>query len=129
MEKENMLKTFVNGCKSVAKSAADGFSSFFGNFVKGDLVTKLSYFIMGFGCLARKQIGKGLLYLGVQAVYIYYMIQTGIYYLMMLPTLGTQSQGEVWDEELQIFKVVQGDNSMLLLLFGVIAAVSVVGFL
>ena len=129
MEKGNMLTTFIDGVKAIGKSVANGFTSFFANFVKGDIITKISYFIMGFGCLARKQIVKGLLYLGVQIGYLYYMLQTGAYYISMLPTLGTQSQGEVWDEELQIFRVVQGDNSMLLLLFGVISVCITIGFL
>ena len=129
MEKGNMLTTFIDGVKAVGKSVAEGFKTFFSNFTKGDIITKISYFIMGFGCLARKQIVKGLLYLGVQIAYLYYMLQTGAYYISMLATLGTQSQGEVWDEELQIFKVVQGDNSMLLLLFGVISVCITIGFL
>jgi len=129
MKLNETFASFASGCKSIVKSMKKGIVSFFEHFIKGDMITKVSYFIMGFGCLARKQIGKGLLYLGIQIVYLYYMLQTGIYYLSMLSTLGINSQGEIWDEELQIFRVVQGDNSMLLLLFGVITVCITIGFL
>ena len=47
------------------------------------------------------------------------MIGSGSYYLPMLKTLGVNQQGEVWNEIKQIFEIQKGDNSMLLLLFGV----------
>lgn len=96
-------------------------------FIKGDYITEISYIIMGFGCMARHQIVKGLLYLVVQVAYIYYIIQTGAYYLVMFKTLGIQAQGEVWNEELQIYQAVKGDNSMILLLFGVVTICLTVG--
>lgn len=97
----------------------NGFISYFTNFKKGNLKTKLSYFIMGSGMFLNGQITKGLIYLGIQVAYINFMITQGIYYLGMLATLGIKTQGEAWNEELQIFEVQKGDNSMLLLLFGV----------
>lgn len=95
--------------------------NFFISFIKGDLITKTSYFVMGFGSLARKQYVKGLFFLLIQVLYIIFMVSSGGYYLSMLKTLGINTQGEVWDEKAQIFRVQQGDNSMLLLLFGVSA--------
>lgn len=111
------------GIKRFFKAIGCGIYNFFTQFIKGDWITKVSYFIMGFGMLARKQIVKGCLFLGFQILYIYFMIQSGIYYLSMLSTLGVQQQGEAWDEAAQIFRVTQGDNSMLLLLFGVSAVI------
>ena len=46
---------------------------------KGNIVTKLSMVIMGLGNIAHKQIGKGIMFLAVEAAYIWYMIQSGIY--------------------------------------------------
>lgn len=37
----------------------------------------------------------------------------------MLPSLGTKEQQEVWNETLQIYEYIQGDNSVLILLYGV----------
>ena len=73
---------------------------------------------MGFGSFGRKQFVKGFLLI-IQIIYILFMVNSGGYYLSMFPTLGTTTQGEVWDEAAQIYRISQGDNSMLLLLFGV----------
>ena len=48
-------------------------------FVNGDWKTKLSYLVMGFGCLARGQILRGLLFLLFEIVFIGYMILSGAY--------------------------------------------------
>ena len=53
-----------------------------------EIITKLSLLIMGLGNIAHKQIGKGIMFLAVEAAYIWYMIQSGIYNLSMLPSLG-----------------------------------------
>ena len=50
---------------------------------KGNIITKLSLLIMGLGNIAHKQIGKGIMFLAVEAAYIWYMIQSGIYNLSM----------------------------------------------
>jgi len=86
---------------------------------KGDIFTRLSVVIMGLGNAARKQIGKGLIFLGIELLYIWYMVQNGVYYLSMLPSLGDAVQEEVWNEALGVYEYTQGDNSVLLLLYGV----------
>ena len=45
---------------------------------------------------------------------------TGFHNLAMLPSLGTEAQGKVWNEAKQIYQRVPGDNSMLILLFSVL---------
>ena len=104
---------------SIASKCGRAFVNFFKHFAQGDTITKLSYVVMGAGCFLRGQKAKGFIYLGIQVFYILFMIFSGGYYLSMLPTLGINQQGEVWNEELQIYQVIKGDNSMLLLLFGV----------
>lgn len=112
MEKKNSLANFFS-------NIGHGIGEFFIHFIHGDIITKLSYFIMGLGSLLRGQIVKGLCFLAVQVLYILYMIRSGAYYLGMLSTLGENSQIKVWDEAKQIYRMQTGDNSMLLLLFGV----------
>ena len=75
--------------------------------------------IMGLGNIAHKQIGKGLVFLGVEVAYIWFMIKSGIYNLSMLPSLGWREQEKVWNEQKSIFEYVAGDQSLLLLLYGV----------
>lgn len=86
---------------------------------KGSPATKLSMLIMGFGNLAQKQIGKGLSYLAVEVLYIAFMVANGFHCLAMLPSLGSVEQQEYWNEALQIYEYTQGDNSVLILLYGV----------
>ncbi len=86
---------------------------------KGDLLTKLSFVIMGAGNIARKQIIKGLLYLAIEAAYIFFMINNGLAALSMLPSLGDKEQEEVWNEALGIYQYTQGDDSLTILLFGI----------
>ena len=75
--------------------------------------------IMGFGNLAHKQITKGLLFLLGEVIYIAFMAISGVAALAMLPSLGETQQQEVWNEAKGIYEYVQGDNSLLILLFGI----------
>lgn len=88
---------------------------------RGSVVTRLSMIIMGLGNIAHKQIGKGLLFLLGEVIYIAYMALAGVSALAMLPSLGDQEQQEVWNEAKGIYEYVQGDNSLLILLFGIVA--------
>ena len=90
-------------------------------FKKGDIITKLSFFIFGLGNLLNKQFARAVVFLGAEIAYIYYMFNTGIAAIGDMITLGTEEQAEVWDDALGIYTYTDGDNSMLCLLFGVIA--------
>ena len=97
----------------------------------GSNKTRLSALIMGFGQLARKQTAKGLVYLFLQLAFTAYMLFFGGRYIAHLFSgdLGTQLSGERWNEELQIFEKIKGDNSFLILLYGVISLVVLLIFL
>ena len=89
-------------------------------FKKGDWVTKLSFFIMGLSNICRGQVIKGLLYLLLEISFIGYVIMNGISGVQGLITLGTKEQTKVFNEKTGIFDFIKGDNSMFLLLSGVI---------
>ncbi len=97
--------------------------------LKGNLITKLSFLIMGLGNICRKQVVKGLLFLAVEAAFIFYMLMTGAGCLVDLVRLGGKEQQEVWNEALGIYQYTQGDNSLLMLLYGVNTIFICVGFL
>lgn len=104
-----------------------------GNLLKrvikeGDIWTKVSMLIMGTANLRRKQIVKGLLFLLSEAAFIFYMVVNGVNALSHMTTLGTQTQGWVYDETLGIDVLAEGDNSMLLLLYGVVCLFIIVFF-
>ena len=89
-------------------------------FKRGNLITKLSFFIFGLGNFAHKQIARGIVFLGIEIAYIVYMATFGIGALGDMITLGSVEQAEVWDDALGIYTYSKGDNSMLCLLFGVV---------
>lgn len=87
--------------------------------MKGGPETKLSMLIMGAGNMVHKQVLKGLVFLAVEIAYLAFMFLKGFHCLAMLPSLGWVEQEEVWNEALQIYEYTQGDNSVLILLYGV----------
>ena len=91
-----------------------------GAVTKGNIITKLSLLIMGFGNIAHKQIGKGIMFLAVEVAYIWFMISYGFYNLSMFPSLGWREQEKVWNEAKSIYEYQAGDQSNLILLYGVI---------
>lgn len=85
----------------------------------GGTETRASALVMGLGNLVHRQFIKGALFLLTEIAYIWFMIQYGFYNLQMLVTLGSVEQEEVWNEELQVYLYTQGDQSVLLLLYGI----------
>lgn len=98
-------------------------------FKEGDARTRISFVVMGFGSCAHGQIVKGLLYFLFEVGFILYHILFGWQYLSDIGTLGTNTQARIWDEAAQIYRRVPGDNSMLILLFGVVTLATIIPFL
>ena len=96
---------------------------------KGDIFTKLSIFIMGLGNLVRGQIIKGLAFLGIEVAYIYYLISVGIYNFKRFLTLGGKPTEEVFNEKKQIYEYIVGDNTVLMLLYGIFTIVITIFFI
>ncbi len=86
---------------------------------EGGMETKLSTVLMGLGNIVHKQVIKGLLFLSIEIAYIVFMLINGIGFLKMFPSLGSVPQKEVWDEAQQVYLYVKGDQSILILLYGV----------
>lgn len=99
------------------------------SFVKGDWKTKLSYFIMGFGSMARGQVLRGIMFLLFEAVFIFYMVTTGGYWLSMLPSLGKVGPGETYDPIFDAYVYQYNDNSFKILLYGVLTIFFIIAFL
>ena len=96
---------------------------------KGDIFTKLSVLIMGLGNLVRGQIVKGLIFLGIEAAYIYYLASVGIYNFQRFLTLGGRPTEEVFNEKKQIYEYTIGDNTVLMLLYGIFTIVITIIFI
>ena len=86
---------------------------------EGGVETKLSMVLMGFGNIVHGQLVKGMIYLALEVAYIVFMVMAGFHCLAMLPSLGTVEQQEYWDEAKQVYMYTAGDQSVLILLYGV----------
>jgi arabinogalactan oligomer/maltooligosaccharide transport system permease protein len=108
------VQIFVRFGKRMKKNTI----AFVKRFQDGSLGTKLSHLFMGAGNLAHKQIAKGLLYLMIEVAFVLFMTTSPIVNgtpfggksLGNLITLGT-IEGDIF---------TQTDNSMLMLLFGIV---------
>ncbi len=83
--------------------------------------TKLSAIVMGSGQFAKKQYTKGAIYFLIEVLYVLFIVFVGGRLLMQLFSgdLGTKLSGEIWNDKLQLYEKIRGDNSFLILLYGV----------
>ena len=117
------LMKLAKGAGRLVKKIGSETTDIINTFVRGDWKTRVSFFIMGFGSLARGQFLRGLLFFVFQIVFLLYMLFFGIAYLAKMNTLGTVEtarQGRV---------TVYGDNSFLILLYGIITVFFIIAFL
>lgn len=95
----------------------------------GDLWTRLSMILMGAGLFGHGQKIKGVIVFVFEAAFIFYMLATGFHALAMLPGLGSVEAGEVYNEAKGIYEYSAGDNSLLLLLYGVVTLFVIAAFI
>ena len=117
------------GIKNVFLSIGNEFRDIFSTFVNGDWKTKLSYLVMGFGCLARGQILRGLLFLLFEIVFIGYMVIAGAHWLSKLPTLGTKGPTVEYNAIYDQYVTTYNDNSFKILLYGVLTIFFIIAFI
>ena len=90
---------------------------------KGDWKVKSSLAVMGMGFFTRKQVAKGAIVTVVQLAYLLCLILYSVPYLSKFSTLGTVATKKVGR------KTVYGDNSFLILLFGVLVIFAIIAFI
>lgn len=119
-----------NGFDQWIKSVGRSFVQFFkniGNFFvglwtivsKGNWKTRMSLLLMGFGCFMYNQILRGVLYLLLEIGFVLFMVFFGSTYLGKLGTLGTEVQGPIYNDMGVQIGTTDGDNSLIILLYGV----------
>lgn len=84
-----------------------------------DKITRASIFILGLSHLKNKRYVAGILLMLVEIAFLLFMGFYGVKSLINLITLGSQVQGQYQDPE-GYWYTVEGDNSMTMLLSGVI---------
>lgn len=102
--------------KNVVKK--DTLRSFFKDAGKN---VKLSMCLMGLGQFFYGQPGRGLCYLAVLALAIFYFVYRGFADLIGLFTLGTK--------EANTWLGIEGDNSVVMLLMGILSVIALLFFL
>ena len=98
---------------------------------KGDWKTRTGFVVMGFSQLARGQIMRGGAYLVFEILFILYMLLFGGAQLAQFGTLGTVERHEelmVNDKGQEYYGYVDGDNSQLILLYGLLTIIFIIGF-
>ena len=96
----------------------------------GGPIVWLSCLIMGLGNIMAGQVIKGLIFLAVEAgIIVFLALPTGgFHWIGLLPSLGDQVMGEVYNEKTGVYEYTMGDQSQLILLYG-IASLCIVALL
>ena len=116
-------KNKVSAMPNFLSALGKGFKEIGVTFTEGDIKTKLSYIIFGLGPILRGQILVGVALLLCEVLFFYFMVAFGWQYLSKFGTLGTIATKKVGR------KTVYGDNSFLILLFGVLAIFAILAFI
>ena len=135
---KNIAGFFINIFKAIIGffvGIGRGFKIFALNFWHGDAMTKSSHVFMGLSHLFRGQIVRGIGYLLIEAVFIAYMAVFGGNYLAMCfenliggGNIGRVETTDFWNEEEGIYDKLVGDNSFLILLYGILTLFVIVFF-
>lgn len=88
------------------------------NFKDLSLRSRMSYIFMGLGQILYKQYAKGLIFIGLNLMFIMYFLIRGIDDFVGLFTLGTQ-KADLW-------LGLEGDNSVVFLLMGIFSIIIIV---
>lgn len=87
---------------------------------KSSWQVKLSAVLMGSGQILYGRIGKGILFLAIQLIFIAYVVKRGLTDFIGFFTLGT--------EKVNTWSKVAGDNSVVMLLMGILAWIILILF-
>ncbi len=106
-------------------------------FKKGNWAVKLSYLIFGFGNLFYGQIGRGLLFLFFEVMFIGYMIipNGGLYWLGKCNwfqtgmTIGTAQGHKQYNELYDTYVWVEGDDSVRVMLYALLTVIFIIAFI
>ena len=108
-------------------SIGRGIKEFALNFWHGDALTKSSHLFIGLSHLFRGQVVRGIMYLALEAAFIAYMVLFGGNYLAMCfenllggGNIGRVETHDFWNEEEGFYDKLIGDNSFLILLYGIL---------
>lgn len=118
---EKIEKKAKNPAAAVFGAIGRFFKEFGEAVAKGDWAVKASLIVAGAGYWKRKQMIKGFLVTLLEIGVIFYTVWIGIPYIGKFGTLGTVERAMVYNPATMKNEVNEYDNSLLILLFGVIS--------
>lgn len=117
------IKKFILGIANGVKDFAVGFA-------QGDVITKLSYFIMGLGNATRGQVIKGIIFFTLEVAYIAFMVFFGGNYLIHFFTLEATYTTEYVSTRGGVSEKITYDlYSNQILLYGILAIMATLAFI
>ena len=132
----NLILSVLGFFKKCGIGIKDEFVDIGTTFVKGNWAVKLSYFIFGFGNFYYGQIMRGILFLLFELTFIGYMFvpSGGLYWLargnwfQKGATIGIVQGRFEYDAMFDIDVWVAGDDSVKVLLYGLLTIIFIVAF-
>lgn len=121
-------KGIAGGAANAAAGVKNGVVDTVQTFVKGHWQTKVSYVVMGFGSATRGQLLRGLFFFLFEALFIFYMITSGGYWLGKLGSLGDIPPHMEYDPILDTSVRVPGDDSFKIMLYGLLTVFFIIAF-
>ena len=106
---------------AAARQKAADPSSLVAALKNGGPMVWLSCLVMGLANILNGQIIKGLIFLAIEVGVIAFLAipNGGLYWISMLPSLGWREMEEVWNDDEGVYEYVMGDQSQLILLYGI----------
>ena len=134
---KNLGLKILNFFKSCGLGIKNEIVDIITTFTKGNWAVKISFFIFGFGNFYYGQILRGILFLVFEIVFIGYMFvpSGGIYWLSKGnwfntgSTVGTIQGQNVYNEILDVDVWVAGDDSVKVMLYGLLTMIFIVAFI
>ena len=115
------------------KKFLNAFKKYFVDFgtavAKGDIWCKLSLLVMGAGYWGRRQVVKGIMMTLLEIVVLLFTGLFSINYIKDLNTLGTVQYESKFDPLTMKNTVNDYDNSLLILLYGIVGIIVIVAFI
>lgn len=106
---------------AAARQKAADPSSLVAALKNGGPMVWLSCLVMGLANILNGQIIKGLIFLAIEVGVVAFLAipNGGLYWISMLPSLGWREMEEVWNDDEGVYEYVMGDQSQLILLYGI----------
>ncbi len=103
-------------------------------FRYGDWKTRLSFVVMGFANLSRRQIVRGVIFLAFEIAFIVYMCMAGGYWLGKISLYGLQETYTTYETvtvagiPMEVPVTVYGDNTLKILIYSVLTIFFIIAF-